>query len=92
MCSPFSQISYACDKIGKFAKLYRLSYFASITKPILDKLSQRTALDAFDVLCGMKSNEIFSIHLPPNLKSCELVERCTRMGGLVEKTPMFLKG
>lgn len=43
--------------------------FVSIAKRIPDERSQKTVLDALDVLCGVKSFEIFSIHLPPNLKA-----------------------
>jgi len=43
--------------------------FVSIAKRIPDERSQKTVIDAFDVLCGIKSFELFSIYLPPNLKS-----------------------
>ncbi|MCY3928218.1 MAG: hypothetical protein OXG81_08075, partial [Acidobacteria bacterium] len=43
--------------------------FMSIAKRIPDERSQKTVTDAFDVLCGTKSFEIFSSYLPPNLKS-----------------------
>ena len=43
--------------------------FVSITKRIPDERSQKTVLDEFDVLCGVKSFKLFSIYLPPNLKS-----------------------
>jgi len=41
--------------------------FVSMAKRIQDERSQKTVLDAFDVLCGVKSFELFSIYLPPNL-------------------------
>ena len=43
-------------------------FFMSVAKRIPDKRSQQTVTDAFDVLCGIKSFEMFSSHLPPNLK------------------------
>ena len=43
--------------------------FVSIAKRIPDERSQKTVLDAFDVLCGVKSFELLSIYLPSNLKS-----------------------
>ena len=42
--------------------------FMSIAKRIPDERSQQTVTDAFDVLCVIKSFEMFSSHLPPNLK------------------------
>ena len=58
------------------AKLVNLStssqgyhIFMSIAKKIPDERSSETVMNAFDVLCGSKSFEIFSAQLPPDLKS-----------------------
>ena len=42
--------------------------FMSIAKIIPDERSQKIVSDAFDVLCGIKSFEMFASYLPPNLK------------------------
>ena len=58
------------------AKLVNLStsshgyhIFMSIAKTIPDEPSPDTVMKAFDVLCGLKSFEIFSSKLPLDLKS-----------------------
>ena len=43
--------------------------FMSIAKKIPDEPSPNTVMKAFDVLCGLKSFEIFPSQLPPDLKS-----------------------
>ena len=58
------------------AKLVNLStssqgchIFMSVAKRIPYEHSPETLMNAFDVLCGSKSFEIFSAQLPPNLRS-----------------------
>ena len=61
----------------------------SIAKRIPNKRDQKTVMDAFDVLCGMKSFEIFSSSLPPNLVNLEQTDvdrKTSHQGGLMEKT------
>ena len=43
--------------------------FVLIAMGIPYERSQKTVIDAFDVLCGIESFELFSIYLPPNLQS-----------------------
>ena len=65
MLCAFFAISHAGSNIPSSAGYH---IFMSIAKIIPNERSQKIVSDAFDVLCGIKSFEMFASYLPPNLK------------------------